>query len=117
MTEIALNEYVSTWKNMVSSNTDSTNIGENKLRTLRIECYPPPPPPQQTHTHTHTHTEFITEVYIHVYRPCPGNGQLFYMSFNCKPDKALRECTPPMAEAIRFLNVNPLSQCTRFVSP
>ena len=34
--EIAMNNYVSRWENMVSSDTGSTKIGGNKLRTYRM---------------------------------------------------------------------------------
>ena len=36
VTEIAINNYVSTWENMVSSDTCSTKLGGNKLRTYRM---------------------------------------------------------------------------------
>ena len=42
-----MNNYVSTWENMVSSNTGSTKIGGNKLRTYRM-----------------LKTEFKTEAYV-----------------------------------------------------
>ena len=47
VTEIAMNNYVSTWENMVSSDTGSTKIGGNKLRTYRM-----------------VKTEFETEAYV-----------------------------------------------------
>ena len=47
LTEIAMNNYVSTWENMVSSDTGSTKIGGNKLRTYRM-----------------VKTEFKTEEYV-----------------------------------------------------
>ena len=36
MTEIAMNNYASTWENMISSDTGRTKIGGNKLRTYRM---------------------------------------------------------------------------------
>ena len=45
--EIAMNNYVSRWENMVSSDTGSTKIGGNKLRTYRM-----------------LKTEFKTEAYV-----------------------------------------------------
>ena len=45
--EIAMNNYVSRWENMVSSDTGSTTIGGNKLRTYRM-----------------LKTEFKTEAYV-----------------------------------------------------
>ena len=47
VTEIAMNNYVSTWENMVSYDTGSTKIGGNKLRTYRM-----------------VKTEFETEAYV-----------------------------------------------------
>ena len=47
VTEIAINNYVSTWENMVSSDTGSTKLGGNKLRTYRM-----------------VKTEFKTEAYV-----------------------------------------------------
>ena len=47
VTEIAMNNYVSTFENMISSDTGSTKIGGNKLRTYRM-----------------VKTEFETEAYV-----------------------------------------------------
>ena len=47
VTEIAMNNYKSAWENMVSSDTSSTKIGGNKLRT-----------------HGMVKTEFKTEAYV-----------------------------------------------------